>query len=451
VIDLFPGKYIHIGGDEVDKTEWKKCIKCQTRMQSEGFKDEEELQSYFIKRIEKFLISKNKKMIGWDEILEGGLAPEATVMSWRGIEGGIAAARQGHDVVMTPNVFCYFDYYQGNAELETHAIGRYLPLSKVYAFEPIPDSLTADEATHILGAQGSVWTEYISTDEHAQYMTLPRMAAMAEVVWSSKEERNWQDFTSRVENLMGHYEVHGWNYAKSAYQVSFTTILDSINKKAIVSMAVEVSSPTIHYTLDGSQPTSLSQLFTLPISITKTSVIKAGAFKDGKLVGPVTEQKCILHKASFKSVKVKNPYERYTGGGEYALTNTQRGTTSYGDNNWQGYHGKDFDAVVDLGETTQIKSISAGFLQNTSAWIFFPSEVEYSISENDTNYTVVGRFSIPIPQDQREISIKECTQDSVNCSARYIRVYAKNVSICPEWHPGKGQPAWLFIDEISVY
>ncbi|TET19155.1 MAG: beta-N-acetylhexosaminidase, partial [Candidatus Cloacimonadota bacterium] len=184
VIALFPGEYVHIGGDEVNKQEWKKCHKCKERIKSEGLKDVKELQSYFTRRIEKFLISKNRRLIGWDEILEGGLAPDATVMSWRGIEGGIEAAQEGHDVVMSPTSHCYFDYYQGEPENEPMAIGGFLPLKKVYSFEPTPEELSSEEAEHILGAQANLWTEFIDTPEHAQYMTFPRIAAIAEVIWS---------------------------------------------------------------------------------------------------------------------------------------------------------------------------------------------------------------------------------------------------------------------------
>ncbi|MDP4282339.1 MAG: beta-N-acetylhexosaminidase, partial [Bacteroidota bacterium] len=183
VANLFPSKYIHIGGDEADKTRWIACPKCQKRVKDEGLKNEKELQSYFIKRVEKIVISKGKKMIGWDEILEGGLAPEATVMSWRGIEGGIIAARQGHDVIMTPTSYCYFDYCQGESGYEPTSIGGYLPLKKVYSYEPLPQELSSAEQKHILGAQANIWTEYIPIPSHVEYMAIPRMLALSEVVW----------------------------------------------------------------------------------------------------------------------------------------------------------------------------------------------------------------------------------------------------------------------------
>jgi len=218
VIELFPSKYIHIGGDEATKTEWDKCPKCKKRIKTEGLKNSGELQSYFIKRIEKFINSKGRVLLGWDEILEGGLPPKATVMSWRGTLGGIDAAKQGHDVVMTPGQPCYFDHYQGPKNDEPLAIGGFNPLNKVYEFDPIPKELDAEAAKHILGAQANLWTEYVSTIRHAQYMTFPRIAAMAEALWSPKEVKNWDDFYRRIQTFTKRYDIMGINYAKSAFK-----------------------------------------------------------------------------------------------------------------------------------------------------------------------------------------------------------------------------------------
>ena len=193
-MELFPGKYIHIGGDEAPKSRWKNCNHCQKLIKKEGLKDEHELQSYFITRMEKYINSKGKQIIGWDEILEGGLAPNATVMSWRGTNGAVQAAKQHHNVVLTPGSHCYFDHYQSTNENEPLAIGGFLPLEKVYSFNPIPEELTKEEAKYVLGAQGNVWTEYMKTSEKVEYMALPRMIALSEVVWSKPENKNYEDF-----------------------------------------------------------------------------------------------------------------------------------------------------------------------------------------------------------------------------------------------------------------
>ncbi|HET8654156.1 MAG TPA: beta-N-acetylhexosaminidase [Longimicrobiaceae bacterium] len=214
VMQIFPSQYIHIGGDEAPKTAWEQSPIAQAVIQREGLKDERELQSYFIQRIEKFLNAHGRRIIGWDEILEGGLAPNATVMSWRGIQGGIAAARQGHDVIMTPTDFLYLDYYQGDPKTEPLAIGGFVPMEKVYSYEPVPDSLTAEQAKHILGAQANVWTEYMQTPERVEYMVYPRAIALSEVVWSPRAERDWGSFTRRLPAQLKHLDELGVNYRK---------------------------------------------------------------------------------------------------------------------------------------------------------------------------------------------------------------------------------------------
>ena len=450
VIDLFPGKFIHVGGDEAGKAEWKKCPKCQARMKAEGLKDESELQSYFIKRIEKFLISRHRRLIGWDEILEGGLAPEATVMSWRGTDGGIAAARAGHDVVMTPGSHCYFDYYQGTRADEPQAIGGYIPISKVYQYEPIPDSLTGEQAAHILGAQANVWSEYIPTPEHAEYMTMPRMAAMAEVLWSPKERRDWNEFVPRVEQQMKRYEAANYNYARSAYLVSIGTASDSMTKSFGVTLTSEMKAPDIRYSLDGSDPAGSSTRYAGPFSIAKTATIKAAAFREGKLSGKITQQSVSVHKALYKSIVLKYPYKKYEGGGASGLVNGIRGSKSFGDGNWQGYERNDLEAVIDLGDTIPINKITSGYLQDTKSWIFYPTSVEYLVSDDGTTFISVGRFEQAVATAHEDASTKDFTKELSVVHARYIKVIAKNIGTLPEWHVGKGDKAWLFVDEIIV-
>ena len=285
IMEMFPSQYIHVGGDEANKKEWEKCLKCQKRIKDEDLKDEGELQSYFIKRIEKFINSKGKVMIGWDEILEGGLAPQATVMSWRGFEGGIEAARQGHDVVMTPTQFCYFDYYQGPMDQEPLAIGGYLPLSKVYAFEPIPEELGEEDSKHILGGQANLWTEYVSNSAHLQYMTFPRLAAMAEVNWTRKDKKDWNDFMVRMKDHWKRYEAMGIHYSKSAFLVQIESEIDTINHVINFSMFTEADQGEIHFTTDGSEPTVNSTIYTKPIKTNKSINIRAINFLNDNQVG----------------------------------------------------------------------------------------------------------------------------------------------------------------------
>ena len=272
VIELFPSKYIHIGGDEAPKARWEKCKKCQARIMREGLHDEFELQSYFIKRIEKYLLSRNRYLIGWDEILEGGLAPNATVMSWRGIEGGIKAAQENHDVIMSPNSHCYFDHYQA-LQNEPYAIGGFTPLEKVYSYNLIPNELNKQEAKHILGAQANMWTEYISTTDYAEYMLLPRLAALSEVVWTNHEQKNYNDFSERMLEQYRRYGYLNWNY-----RVPTPTGLkaqQTIFKPEVVELSLPIENAVIKYTTNGEEPDLDSETYTVPINITKSTLIKA--------------------------------------------------------------------------------------------------------------------------------------------------------------------------------
>ncbi len=451
IIPLFPSRYIHIGGDEAEKSRWKTCPKCQSRMKSEGLKNEKELQSYFIKRIEKFLISKNKKLIGWDEILEGGLAPEATVMSWRGIEGGISAARQGHNVIMTPSPYCYFDFYQSDPSFEPKAIGGMTTLKKVYSFEPTPHELNPTQARFILGAQGNLWTEYISTPEHAEYMAVPRMIALSEVVWSPKKARNWDDFRERLDVQFARLGYLNVNYSKGSFRVDVKTYLDKATGTMKARLTSEQPGCQIRYTLDGNDPTGDSRVYEKPVDILKNSYLKAGIFVDGKLRGKLTERNILIHKASGKKVSYLQPYSyRYAANGDVTLVDGIRGTTDHRQD-WLGFLGNDMDVVIDLKTPTPIKTVFVTFLHDPDKWIFFPDSVTFSLSSNGKQYHSVNEQRNDVSQKEKGPVIKLFSQTYPDTPARYIRVHAKNVGTCPSWHEGNGEPCWLFADEIVVY
>jgi len=265
VMDLFPGEYIHIGGDEAPKERWQESEVAQAIIQREGLADEAALQSWFVQRIERFLNAHGRRLIGWDEILEGGLAPNATVMSWRGTEGGIEAARQGHDVVMTPTSHLYFDFYQGDPDAEPLAIGGYTPLERVYDFEPVPEELTPAEARHVLGAQGNVWTEYIATEDHVEYMVFPRMFALSEVVWTDPEPRDFRDFARRLPWHLDRLDAQGIRY-RIPDVVGLARDRLTLNDDMEVPL-LAAARGTIHYTLDGTEPSAGSPLYTGPLKV----------------------------------------------------------------------------------------------------------------------------------------------------------------------------------------
>ncbi len=451
VCDLFPGAYIHIGGDEVDKATWKACPKCQARIVKEGLKDEEELQSYFVRRIEKFINSKGKTLIGWDEILQGGLAPNAAVMSWRGTEGGIAAARAGHDVVMSPTSNCYFDYYQGDPASEPPGIGGYLPISRVYAFDPTPAELTPEEAAHIIGAQANLWTEYVPTTEHAEYMTFPRIAAIAEIGWTPQDKRDWTDFTYRMQKQFARYRQAGIHYAESAYGVRFKPELDPAKNTYGIRLETDTFRPDIRFTLDGTEPVAASPAYRRPLVPKKTGVIKAAAFVDGGLAHKPSETQVIVHRALGIPAALDFPFqEPNNGGGPLALTDGLRGSISPGDGRWQGFQGDDLAATIDLKKTRKLSRVSIGFLQRASSWIFLPRSVEIAVSSDGQTYEPVETLGHDVPVLNPDPLIKQLSAELGGRAARFVRVRAQNIGVCPEGHPGAGEKAWLLADEIVV-
>lgn len=449
VIALFPSPYIHVGGDEVDKTSWHNCPKCQARIKKEGLKNEEELQSYFMKRIEKFLISKHRKMIGWDEILEGGLAPEATVMSWRGVQGGIIAATMNHDVVMTPGDPLYFNQYQGDPATEPLANGGFNTLKKVYDYEPIPNELDAIHAKYILGAQGNLWTEYITTPEHVEYMILPRMLALAEVVWSPKGSKDWNSFNERLQNHFKTFDEKGLHYSKGNFKVEIKPVAQ--DGKLFVNLSTEIYKGEVYYTTDETVPNLQSKKYTEPLRIDSSLTLKAITVVNGKNMSMIpAQQSFVIHKAVGKNVNYTNPVSSYyVADGPNSLTDGVRGTKEVG-KYWHGFEGKDLIATIDLGEEENIHTISLGCLQSYRDWIMMPRWVKFEISDDGKNFTEVQTIPNDISENEQASTIKDFTANFSERKTRFIRVTAKALDALPKGHPGEGKPAWIFADEIIV-
>ena len=447
IMDIFPSTFIHIGGDEAPKDRWKTCPRCQARIKAEGLKDEMGLQSYFIKRIEKFLVSKNRRLLGWDEILEGGLAPEATVMAWRGIQAAIDAAAQGHDAVMTPVDYCYFDYYQGDPDTSPEDIVGFLTLKTVYSYNPVPPVLTPDQARHILGVQGNLWTEYIKTPEKAEYMAFPRAIALAEVAWSPQDRRNWDDFLERMDNQFARLSLLGVNYGKACFNVDITTT-NQANRNLVV-LASETKGLEIRYTLDGKSPDGNSAMYVVPFDLPASSTVKAALFKNGKIAGSISECPVVVNMASGKPVTIIKPYSfKYPGTGNQAMTDGLTGSDSYR-KGWQGYEGTDMEFAVDLLQPTAIHSVSTRFSNNPPAWVLLPAMVKYEASADGKTWTTLGTLNFGI----NESDVKEVKEARVNfpeTKARYIKVSAASRKVLPTWHAFKGEPCWIFADELVV-
>jgi hexosaminidase len=446
VTTLFPGKYIHIGGDECPKTRWKVCSQCQARIKSEHLKDEHELQSYFIKRIERFVNSKGKQIIGWDEILEGGLAPNAAVMSWQGIEGGIAAAKQKHNAVMTPGSHCYFDHYQALPADEPLAIGGYTPLEKVYAYEPIPSALNTEEQKYILGAQANMWTEYILNEKHVEYMAMPRVTALAEVLWTPKENRNESDFLNRLQHHFLLLDKLDINYAKAIYKVEQKVNPSSKANTIELELKANPSLGNIHYTTDNSEPNLNSPIYKSPINLTQDVRVKAVLFKDKELKGKISTKDYVIHKATNKAITLKIPSSKsYSGDGGFTLVNGVIGTLPRMSNQWLAWNGNDLEATIDLGKEEAISEISIGFLKEELSWIYLPKEIEYFISNDGIQFTSVGKLTTENINQERFANLQIKTTKT-----KYVKVVAKNFGKIPSGKPGDGENAWLFSDEIII-
>jgi N-acetyl-beta-hexosaminidase len=456
VISLFPSKYIHIGGDETPRVSWKACPLCQKRIQDEGLKSdskhsaEDRLQSYFMSRIEKFLNGKGRQIIGWDEILEGDVAPNATVMSWRGMSGGIEAAHLHHNVVMTPNTYVYFDYYQStDVANEPLAIGGYLPVKDVYNFEPAPDSLAADVKPYIIGAQANVWSEYIPTTKQVEYMVLPRMSALSEVQWSNQEKKDYKDFASRLPRLLDIFQRDGLNYAKHVYDITDECQTDT-TKKCIFEKMSTIDNAPIYYTTDGTEPTASSTRYTEPIQINKSCTLKAAAIRPN-LRSNILSKEFFFNKSTLCPIKLKDdPKGRYAFNGAPALNDGLKGNSNYASGRWLGFYNQIVEATIDLGTTQEINQVSTDAIVNLPAFIMGASYVSVAVSEDGINFTEVGNMDYPEDTDLNKIDIAHYDVAFAPVEARYVKVTIKPSSALPKGHYSEGKPAFLFIDEITI-
>ncbi|MGZ3755985.1 MAG: glycoside hydrolase family 20 protein [Mucilaginibacter sp.] len=448
VMDVFPSKYIHIAGDEAGKENWRKCPICLKRMADEHLKSVDELQSYFIKRIEKFVNSKGRNIIGWDEILEGGLAPNATVMSWRGEQGGVDAARQGHKVIMTPGDYCYLDHYQSIDAAEPAAFGGLTTLAKAYSYNPIPEELRDEDAAKLVnGTQGNLWTEYVPTSSHAEYMFFPRSIALAEVAWTGNKQ-TYDQFTNRLVVYLKRLDTYHVNYSRHLFDIKLNTYIDSLTHQLMAATAGIPAGYDVYYTTDGSRPTASSAKYTAPIAINGDAQLSVGVVYNGQLVDMV-QKSFTLNKASGKPSFLKTPPAKaYNQGGIHAWNNGIYGSDNrFNDGEWLGWNGQDFEGTVDLGSVQPVHTVTARFFNKPSSWIYMPTWVSLAVSDNGVNFKEISRQA-SFQTDKDGLQVLKIDLGDVR--ARYLKVIAKNYGTIPKGGAGEGNPAWLFVDELKV-
>lgn len=450
VVALFPYDYLHIGGDEVGKEAWLNCKKCQQRMRDNNLQSGEELQSYFVRRMEEFIHSKGKKLIGWDEILEGGIPERATVMSWRGFEGGIEAANAGHDVVMSPATPLYFDYNQGKSEFEPPSWGGYNNLLAVYNFNPVPKGISEDKKHHILGGQANLWVEQIESLTHIQYMMLPRLSALSEALWTNSANKNEDEFIKKIDVHFDRLKALGYNFSWSALSPDYEISYDKVKKEFTLQLDNELGIYDIRYTLDGSEPSINSELYSKPIHYSSPITIHAQTFRNGEAIG--FSLKKMFSTSFIDSAKITyiNPYDAtYSAGGDLALFNNRYANPRGDDSNWQGFPHKDFEIIIDLGTPNDLSYIGLNFFQHlASTSVMLPTEVTIAISKDGNDYQTVYNQALETIHDRNPI-IKRIETNFEKQNLTFIKISAQNRGVLPDWHIRKGD-AWIFVDEVSV-
>lgn len=456
ILELFPSKYIHIGGDECPKVRWEKCPACQAKIKELGIEGDENhsaehyLQSYTISRVEKYLNERGRSIIGWDEILEGGLAPNATVMSWRGSAGGEEAVRQGHDAIMVPNSHFYFDYYQSlDVDNEPFGIGGFIPVDMVYSYEPYTDKMTEEEKSHILGIQANIWTEYIKTEDHLQYMLLPRMTALCEVQWCQPENKDWERFTKAIPHITDIYDIRGYNYAKHIFDLTAQLTSDPQNKALTLSFSIVDDAP-IRYTTDGSEPAMESLVYEGPITITEPCTIKAKVFRDN-IETKVFSRFYDIHKAIGCPVTLlSEPLEKYRFGAPDSFTDGLRGEISFNGGAWTGFLSTPMTAVIEMDGKTPYSSVTASALVDKGSHIMNPVSLMVMVSDDGENYTQIYAETYQAETAADKDGMKEYTVTFPETTAKFIKIEVGCLEYIPDWLGGAPHRAFIFIDEILV-
>ena len=456
VIDLFPYKYIHLGGDECPKDRWHSCPKCQEKIKELGIKAdsthsaEQLLQGYVTERVGNFLAGQGRRLVGWDEILEGNAPLDAVVMPWRGTEGGIKASALGHDVIMTPNMYMYLDYCQSeNKESEPDGIGGYIPVWKVYEYEPYTPDMTTEQKSHILGVQANLWTEFISDNSHLEYMLLPRLSALSEVQWCEPDRKSFDRFMKDISCMTRLYEKSGCNYAKHVFGVIGQHSSSSEGVKFTLHTAGDAQ---IYYTLDGSVPTEEALTYKSPFIVSEQPVtVKAAVYRDGKM-SDVYCKDILANKAYCKPVTVSTEKAwNYKWQPNTALVDGLRGGTNFNTDSFVAWNEEPMDVTINMGSNAPAySSVSLYILVDKLNYIFAPSSIEVSLSDDGENFITAATLNIPTDSPDAPDGLRMIPVNFEEAHSRYIRIKAPVLFPIPDWHPGHGHHAFIFVDEIAV-
>lgn len=443
VTKLFPSRYIHLGGDEASKTNWKKCPLCQARMKAEHLSDEEELQSYFMKRMSKYVRSKGKEVIGWDELTNSELPEGCIIFGWQG-NGNAAykAGKLGHRFVMTPAKTLYLIRYQGPQWFEPLTYFGNNTLKNVYDYEPVQKDWDPKVAKLLMGVQASLWTEFCNTPEDVEYLIFPRLAALSEIAWGKKENKNWNGFLKRLDVFNKHLDKIGINYARSMYNIDHQ--VKPNKEKLDVTLSCIRPDMLIRYTTNGSAPTKNSRLYHTPLTISQQTVIRAATFSAGKQMGKTLYLKLGWNKATGKPVLGNNP-------NGYLLTNGLEGSNKQSDFEWCGWYDGDATFVVDLLKKESIDTIKIGFITNYGMAVHKPSQVKILVSDDNVNFREVSEFSFTTKEIFTEGTRREeKTINRLNTSGRFVKFALNNPGHCPDNHVRPGQPTWMYVDEVTI-
>lgn len=454
IVELFPSKYIHIGGDEVPRDRWKNCGKCQAKIKEIGlesdsvFTAEDRLQTYCMARVAEYLSSKGRITIGWDEVLDGDAIENVIVMSWRGRETCLNAIKQGKDVVLVPTSHFYFDYYQtDDIENEPLSIGGYIPIEKVYSYEPVPQEISPQDACHILGVQANIWTEYIQTEEHLEYMVLPRMAALAEVQWLHPQQKKFDDFARRIGKLTNMYDFLGYNYSSRVFDIKaeFTPSSNGIK----IALSTIDNAPIVYKLSDSSE--EFDEIYSEPFVVGKTVSLTAQTQRLNNLQSQF-KQDLKFSKSTLKDIDLDTTYldAKYSFGGAVTLVDGLQGDKNFSTGRWLGFVGGEVALTIDLGKKQKISSVATTSFVDYASWIMALENIDVYVSSDNKKYEKVESEQMFLSDRTMTFGLMPVSLKFKSIKTRFVKLLLRPASALPRGHSGAGNKPYMFIDEIVI-